>query len=196
MIEQSMALLSQAEIDTLIDFLNREKQKTSVDSSVLNQESIDKLIKLVLSNQGAEHRFRMRLPIMMTGDEQLISFYSAADESFGNSSRYELIFEIDGQDGVVLSGRNMETGVLVPITPDHVLNPECKDAAGNWGRCIMPAAFDQVATFLRLQYTRETLDQVCARFAEVMYGDETAALPEVYLPSEMSVFMKLLDGGC
>lgn len=193
MSEPNMALLSQAEIDTLIDFLSKEKKKVSVNSEVLNQESIDKLISLIRTNQNANHKFLMRLPIALAGDEQLIDFYSSADESFGASTSYELIFRVNDEDYVELYGRNMESGVLVPIAPEHVLDPKSQEAAGNWGRCLMPVAFDQIATYLHLQYARETLDQVCARFAVVMYGNEKADLPEVYLPSEMSVFNHLMN---
>ena len=47
---QNFSLLSQPEIDTLIDFINEKRE--GVDSSVLNQESIDKLLEMLRFNDG------------------------------------------------------------------------------------------------------------------------------------------------
>ena len=47
---QDFSLLSQSEIDTLINFINDKRE--GVDSSVLNQESIDKLLEMLRFNNG------------------------------------------------------------------------------------------------------------------------------------------------
>lgn len=47
---QDFSLLSQSEIDTLIEFISDKRE--TVDSSVLNQASIDKLLEMLRFNDG------------------------------------------------------------------------------------------------------------------------------------------------
>jgi len=190
MSKQNMALLSQSEIDTLISFLSTEKDKNGVGSEVLSQDSIDKLINIIKSGSVAEHKFQMHLPIAMTDDEKIIAFFSSADDTYSKTAAYELLFEKKGSQ-VNICGKNKESGALVPIRPCDIVEASSADE-DSWGKCIMPAVFDQVAGFLHLKYTQDTMDEVCAVFAKVMYGKADAKIPKVYLPTEGSAFRNLI----
>ena len=191
MSEQNMALLSQNEIDTLISFLTNEKGKGSVGSEVLSQNSIDKLINLIKSNSDAPHRLQFHLPISMSDDEKIISFFSRSDNTYTDTAVYELLFEVkDGK--ACLCGKNVESGAIVPIRPCDV-SDEIEEDDTDWGACVMPNVFNLVAGYLHLQYSQDTMDAVVRQFAKVTYGDEDAKVSRIYMPNESSAFLNLMS---
>ena len=63
---QNMALLSQTEIDTLLNFL----QKSKVGEEVMDQSSIDRLINLLQTDQKREFKYSTNVPQMPGGEGQ------------------------------------------------------------------------------------------------------------------------------
>ena len=78
----SFSLLNQKEIDSLIGFLS--EQKNSLDSDVLSQKSIDKLIKVTVT--GLSRMYLIHLHMLTTLYLQLLvserMFHSYANLSF------------------------------------------------------------------------------------------------------------------
>ena len=80
----SFSLLNQKEIDSLIGFLS--EQKNSLDSDVLSQKSIDKLIKFQVTVTGLSRMYLIHLHMLTTLYLQLLvserMFHSYANLSF------------------------------------------------------------------------------------------------------------------
>ena len=176
--EQNMALLSQSEIDTLIEFLNREREKTVVDSQVLNQESIDKLIRLIHNHR----EFVDNIGVSVPGQEEgrLRSFYDLYKLDYTKSDGYELQMSLNEKNQAELY---LETGkgIRLPIVPEQLDDPLFQGTSAGWGVCVMPVVFAQTARTFEISYSAEMMEQVCRRYALMMYGKEDAPIPKPFL---------------
>jgi len=175
--QKNMALLSQSEIDTLIAFLNREKEKSVVESEVLSQASIDKLIELIQSNHGSQ-REELKFQMELAGDA-LALFYATQDTTYQRGLNYELIIKTGEQ--VELYAKNPESGVQIELLPEHLQELTFTGESCGWGICLMPAVFRQVAEKMHLVYGEDTWEQVQKSFACTMYGREDVKIPTIYL---------------
>ena len=88
MSEKNMTLLSQKEIDTLIEFLRGEDWRKRSNNEVLNQESIDRLIALIRSSHGRRRLGGLRMVVERS--EELKEFYATQDEDYTDQSVYEM----------------------------------------------------------------------------------------------------------
>lgn len=179
--EQNMTLLSQSEIDTLIEFLNREKEKKMVESQVLSQESIDKLIQLIHGHRELAYKAGITLTAAEESREVLRDFYGAQEAEYTEEEPHRLWMQINEKDQAELCvGENTEDA-QIRILPEHLRNLAFQGESAGWGVCVMPVVFAQVAAYFDLKYTDDVMEQVRRRYALKMYGDENASIPAPFL---------------
>ncbi len=178
----SFSLLTQKEVDTLVDFLNNNRE--AVDSDVMNQNSIDKLITLITNDSD-----RIILDLFdpfASVDQGLLK---ASDFYIDKTDVCELCVSIDDATGfIALTAYNTVTQKTLNITPKLINENDTEE----WGRSISPALFNRIAKVFNLKYTMETHNTVCNIFAEHMYGSETHKIAEIYLPANTSLIECML----
>lgn len=169
----SYSLLNQKEIDALVEFLL--EKKTSVNSDVMSQESIDKLISLITHDSG---RIIMDFFDPFANIEPaLLSNLNFRDNS---DELCELHCSVDDSTGYIkLTAHNTVTGKELLITPNLINENDTED----WGYSISPTFFNRLARILSFKYTTETHDTVCTIFAKHTYGTADHEIPEIYLPT-------------
>ncbi len=175
MAEKNMSLLSQSEIDTLIDFLSEQQKEGGISGDILSQNSINKLIELVKSMPSLDKNILINTAALETDSS---SFLSAIAEKNG----YELTFKRLDNGQLVLFACNIETDDTLAISPDNICGVKTDNAPNTWGTCIPPLVFDNIAKQLNLSYSKETLEQLTKLFAKEMYGDENTVIPALFLP--------------
>lgn len=188
MSENNKALLSQMEIDTLVKFLVDQKQ--GLQSTVLTQESIDKLVHLLSNHDLDLLKFNIasKVDSIATETEEVLSNLVKYD----NSLIYEMTFTcIDNQ--LKLIAKNYDTNTTLVVTPKSLELMSIVEDDSNWGCCIDPILFNKIATVFHFKYRRETLDSVIKLFADKMYGTCDMKLPNIYLPSALSIAQNLLS---
>lgn len=187
---QNMALLSQKEIDTLLDFL----QKSKVGEEVMDQTSIDRLINLLQTDQKRELKFNANIPEMHSQDEQPILLLDG-------------ITNIEEQKRCVLDCRvNADTKYMHIICRDELkgdeyeITPACvgelrfrRTDTSCWGYAIPPVTFDHIAALMTVKYKKSVFDTVCRAFAEHMFGDAQITIPEIYMPTTYDLIHNLKD---
>lgn len=186
MSDSNLSLLNQNEIDILVRFL--VDKKNSVDSSVLNQESIDKLIHLIRNNELRR----------LNPDSQDISPDLAAanllklnlQEQPGQLC--ELTFKSNQDTGYLeFYAVNPVTGKEQKITPAVYEKITLAEDDSEWGYSVAPCLFDKIAARFALKYSRETYSELCKHYALKNYGSEESSIPTVFLPS-LSIIKKHL----
>lgn len=182
----NFSLLNQQEIDTLVDFLSKSRE--SVNSDVLNQESIDKLIRLIryddLSNVRLDELEAMHFQMDILGD------LGVRDDA---SQPCELTFSIDpATQFMSLTVTNMVTGKTYDISPASLDRMEMFSGVSSWGYCIPPLSFNKIARIFQCKYSRQTYEDVCALFAERIFGSREARLPSLYYPTTNQLLPSLL----
>ncbi len=187
---ENMALLSQKEIDTLVSFLTQERK---IDSGVLDQDSIDKLISLLRSGTLQKLQFDSRLPKTYGGSGTAILILDGEDNLKGQQEFCRLETEIDSEtDYIHIICINYKTNTRYEMTPtclEQVRYVSEDDV--QWGYAIPPLTFDKVANLLQVKYTKATFDFICERFAEKLLGDKTCAIPSIYMPSANDLIQHL-----
>ncbi len=172
------ALLSQEEIDALVSFL---KKKEKIGNDVLDQTSIDRLVEILNEAKVAE-------PV--AGGSRLYgnSVLSVEKDIAVQREQCTLLYEKDGRGFAHIVCENVVTGMRYEITPE-CLNQSClvEGTGESWGFAIMPALFDIAALQLQVKYTAEVFSKVCGDYAKLLYGNESAVLPNVYLPTAARV---------
>lgn len=169
---QSYSLLTQEEIDVLVTFLNAKK--SSLNSDVLNQTSVDKLIYLITND---------RQQIVKDLFDPLANVNSALLETLNfkknTDELCELRCELAEDTGMLkLIIFNTVTEKMMEITPKMLDESDIAE----WGNCISPAMFNRIARALSLKYTTETHNKICALFAKATFGDETHTIPNLHMP--------------
>lgn len=178
----SFSLLSQQEIDTLVNFLT--EKKNTVDSDVMSQTSIDKLIRLI-----------------QTDKERLILNPFLSLSYAATNAAIKLEFRSDASEICELRCNiNEETGFLelsiynTKQDASYALTPQAFDDADttSWGYAISPSQFNQIAYSLALKYTQATYDFVCSTFAKHNYGSAEQKISEFYLPDNKTLVESIL----
>ncbi|WP_167957847.1 hypothetical protein [Anaerosporobacter faecicola] len=188
MSENNKALLSQKEIDTLVQFLI--DQKKGLQTTVLTQESIDKLVQLLSNKDFDLLKFDIAGITEKTENETEEVLSNLVD--YDCTLTYELQFEVH-HNVITLSAIHTDSNTILPITPKSLELISIIDDDTNWGCCIDPILFDKIATVFHFKYKRATLEAVTRLFAEKIYGDSTYELPNIYRPSTLSVAQNLID---
>lgn len=178
----SFSLLNQEEIDTLISFLTAKKN--TVDSDILSQTSIDKLIMLIQTDKQ-----RLALNYAMAFNDLDSSLLKKLDFRTSSTDVCELRCSIDSDTKqLILTAYNQATDKTITITPDMISEENGKD----WGLSMPPAFFNYIACALSLKYTQETYDFVCSTYAKHNFGDENHKIPEIYLLSNEALLEGLI----
>lgn len=178
----SFSLLNQQEIDTLVKFLT--EKKNTVDSDVMNQNSIDKLIHLIKTDK--EHlTLNPFLSLSYAGMDIAYKLQFRTDES----EICELKCSIDELTNFMeLSIYNTKTETSFSLSTDMF---DENDTSG-WGTAISPSLFCQVAYALSLKFSQDTYDFICNAFAKQNYGSAEHKISEVYLPDSNTLLASLL----
>ncbi|MEE3392163.1 MAG: hypothetical protein VZR00_01750 [Lachnospiraceae bacterium] len=169
----SFSLLSQQEIDALVSFLDNKKEE--VGSTVMTQDSIDKLIGLIKSS-GAMPTKEFDNTTRKIVDNILVdsSIREDADDIC------ELTITVNETTNFIeLHIIDKNTGKNSIITPDMLFN----DGADDWGACIPPVSIAVLASKLDVTMSRDTYDQICNIYAERNFGNKDANIPSFMLPS-------------
>jgi hypothetical protein len=175
--EKNFSLLTQTEIDALIHFLN-DKGTAPVESGVLTQDSIDKIIRVLTSEVGGQMDVKTGLgKLEAIVDNAEIKDLELKFELESDSDN-ALLYVVRGDENVYISPSSLE---LKKIVKSEV----------SWGRAIEPTHFSMLARAFELNFTEETYERVVKRFAKVMYGDENAKVAQIYLPDAVSVASSL-----
>jgi hypothetical protein len=179
---KSFSLLNQREIDTLVKFLT--ESKNTVNSDVMSQNSIDKLIRLFQTDKD-----RLSLSSFLSfQDSQAIVLKNLP---FRNdiSELCELRCSInDDTHFAELSIYNTVTEEIHNLTP----NTFDEGSTADWGLSIPPSYFSQIAHCLSLKYTQATYDFVCSTFAKHNFGSENHIIPEIYLPENQVLLESIM----
>lgn len=178
----SFSLLTQKEVDTLVDFLNNNRE--AVDSDVMNQNSIDKLINLITND--SDNIILDLFDPFASVDQNLLK---ASDFYIDENDVCELcIFVNDNTGFITLTAHNTVTGKNMDITPKLINKNDTED----WGQSISPIFFNRIAKVFNLKYTMETHNKVCNIFAKHMYGSEKHKIAEIYLPVNTALIERML----
>lgn len=178
----SFSLLNQKEVDALVDFLN--DKKNSINSDVMSQKSIDKLITLITGD--SDHIILDLFDPFASVDSSLLA---ALDFRLDDNDVCELCCSVDDATGfITLTAHNTVTGKNLVITP-KLINKHDTD---EWGYSISPTFFNRIAKIFNMKYTKDTHDQVCNIFARHTYGSENHKIAEIYLPSNSALLECML----
>lgn len=177
---QNFSLLTQDEIDTLVSFLI--DKKNAVNSDVMNQQSIDKLIFLITHDR--RQLMSMLDPLSCIDTEYL------QKKNFRQNEQEicELRVTISDNNYLTLTAHNLNTNQTLEITPAIMSDNDSEI----WGKCLSPVTFNRLAKNLGLRYTPETYEQICNHFARVNYDDESHAIPVLHLPTNDMVMETLM----
>lgn len=182
----NFSLLTQQEIDTLVDFLSNHD---FVSNDVLNQNSVDKLIHLVKHNDI--NRVHLDDIGLKAPDEYDILQELQLREN--SSEICELICSIDEKTQfLMLTAKNTVTGKEKLITPAVLDRCELVEAASNWGYSITPVLFDKMARIFSLKYSRKTYETIYNLFAEKNFGSAEQKVPSFYCPTSNQLLDNLL----
>ena len=177
MTETNFSLLSQEEIDTLVAFLT-EKSNT-VDSEVLSQESIDKLISAMRSlgrkaagNQSVLEEVRAKSTVLGETVSWVLDFQET-------SEGFMEIFATDGTSKEKITPKGYACSCFVGDD-------------SSWGYAVSPIQFVDIAKTYHLQFSKEVYESVCRRFAERNYGDANYDVNEYFLGTGKDMLACLL----
>ncbi|MCR5791825.1 MAG: hypothetical protein K6G65_01520 [Lachnospiraceae bacterium] len=185
--ESSFSLLSQEEIDTLVDFLSSKQSELS--SEVLNQESIDKLINLITNNDLNKIRIDAMDTMDILPPSMLVSIPIRKDAE----DVCELLVETNPETKYIeLIAKNQATGETHPIIPASLDRLEVVEGISSWGYSIAPILFDKIARIFSLKYSRETYEKICAIYADINFGNKEEKLPAMYYPTSAQLLDNLL----
>ncbi|KSV60039.1 hypothetical protein [Acetivibrio ethanolgignens] len=184
--DTNFSLLNQQEIDTLVDFLSKSREE--FDSDVLNQDSIDKLIRIIrhddLSTVRLDELDSIHIKLNILKD------LGIRDDS---SQLCELSFHLDPETQfVILTATNRDNGKSYTITPSSLNRLEALDGISSWGYSIPPISFNKIARIFQCKYSRQTYEDICALFALKNYGSRNQQLPSLYYPTTQQLLASLL----
>lgn len=178
MMETNFSLLSQEEIDTLIEFLS--EKSNFVESEVLSQDSIDKLVALFRNcNKASIGSYK--------GEQEMRALAQVLD----SKSEWILIFEEEEQTGYMeiyaTNGERKEK-----ITPKGFSNNCFSTDQSSWGYSISPWVFLEIAKTYNVKFTKDTYHQVCERYALKNYGDANYDIDEFFTGSAKELLPQLI----
>ncbi|MFW5630989.1 MAG: hypothetical protein ACOCNB_09430 [Acetivibrio ethanolgignens] len=184
--DTNFSLLNQQEIDTLVDFLSKSREE--FDSDVLNQDSIDKLIRIIrhddLSTVRLDELDSIHIKLNILKD------LGIRDDS---SQLCELSFHLDPETQfVIITATNRDNGKSYTITPSSLNRLEALDGISSWGYSIPPISFNKIARIFQCKYSRQTYEDICALFALKNYGSRNQQLPSLYYPTTQQLLASLL----
>ncbi len=185
--DKSNVLLSQSEIDALLDFL----AETKVSSATMDQESIDRLIGFLQSNEGQNFNPQALARAAENKDASIIVLPGNENITLPGSFRLSVNTLSDGNLELICTSTISEKSYK--ITPNNVEQVRYfEDSTSCWGFAIAPSFFDRIAKLLSAKYTKATYEMVCKTFAKSCYGNENTNLPALYIPSKNSIIENMI----
>ena len=187
---ENMALLSQGEIDILLDFLL--KRKSDVGMEVMDQDSIDKLIALLRA--GGRNQIRFDTTVPEVKDDTAVPILMI-DESREAQDECLLECEVAANGFLKIYCMNQMTNRRLRITPNCIERMYySEEDQSEWGRVLPPAMFDKIAALLKVKYTKKTFDEVCNLYIKAAYGDNSEhQIPEIFMPTAHQLIRHLAD---
>lgn len=186
-------LLSQEEVDALLTFILRNSADV-VASEVMDQKSIDKLVKALQGSGGDKAAYENQPVTLKSVFASAYPMIVLKDEA--NVEKPELlVLEYRKEDsGVKIFCRHIVTEKTYEITPGMLDGMRyIIDDEATWGNFIPPVTFDRLALILKVRYTRETFTAVCKDFAKALYGNEDTLLPDIYMPMAKCVMEHMVE---
>ena len=186
MSDTNLTLLTQKEIDALVDFLSNHD---FVSDEVLNQNSVDKLIHLVKHNDiNRVHLDDIGLKVPAEYD--ILQELHIREDA---SEVCELLCSVDeATQFLILTAKNTVTGKELVITPSVLDRRELVGTASHWGYSITPILFDKIARIFTLKYSRATYGTIYNIFAEKNFGSADQNVPSFYCPTSHQLLDNLL----
>lgn len=179
MSDTNFSLLSQEEIDTLIEFLT--EKTNSFGTEVLSQDSIDKLVAM-MKGYGK----------LIAGSQRTAESVRAVSSVLNGDCTWTLIFEENSINGFMeifaTDGERKEC-----ITPKGY---SCGCFVGDdstWGYCVSPVLFVEIAKVYGLKFSKNVYADVCQRFAEKNFGDKNYDADEFFMASGKDILSCLLE---
>lgn len=184
------ALLSQAEIDILLEFLL--ERKNNVGMEVMDQDSIDKLIALLRAGGNNQIRFDMVVPEVRDAAAVPLMIIEESREA---QDECLLEYETAANGYLMVYCVNQKTGKRIKITPDCIERMYySEDDQSEWGKLIPPMMFDKIAALLKIKYRKKTFDEICNLYVKEVYGEgSTQQIPEIFMPSAYQLIRHLAD---
>jgi len=170
-------LLSQQEIDTLISFL-QENRNVPI-GTVLDQDSIDKLIETIKYNNANGIYF----------DKEFSSSIIAKDKSAFINDSNGIALDIAGCSLVTETAENgfvrlycldNGTGLKYRISPACLSEGKYLEDDSEWGLAVSGHTLNEVAKLFSIPVAKEVIETANRNFAKLIFADENAALPAYY----------------
>ena len=175
--DPNLSLLTQNEVDTLVNFL--VDKKNNMNSNVLNQESIDKLIGLIRKNELN----KLNLNAEESSTDLASSNLSKLNIQDNPNQLCELRFQINDQSGYLeFYATNTVTGKEQIITPTIYDKATVIKDNTEWGYAVAPFVLDRISVLFNLKYSRKTYDDLCKLYALKNYGMEDKVLYNIFIP--------------
>lgn len=183
---ENMTLLSQAEIDTLVQFLMEKKQE--VQNEVLNQESIDRLIHLIRTT----HINNVRTGSAVGANAEQNRIRTALEIRENEAQVCELTVNVLENGFLDIQILNKDTGMTYKVTPIGASGITISDDDSQWGRCISPYTFVDISGAYGAKFSEDTYNKVCSIYAKIKFNDENYKIPDFFLPDEGTIAQTLL----
>lgn len=186
-------LLSQDEIDVLINFLTQKNDK--VGGEVLEQGSVDKLLNLLKSGNGSQKLYFDSSISQVKGAKGTAILVLDGEANIGEQQEFcRLECEVDSDTGFIhILCSNTKNGNRYNMTPTCL--EQVKYLSGDtteWGYAVPPLTFDTVATLLQVKYTKATFDMICEIYAERLFGNKKHSIPSMYMPAAQDLIQHLV----
>lgn len=174
--QNNFSLLSQEEIDSLVNYLRKGNHKI-VESKVLNQESIDKLILMMQSFREvtADNQNVRAVSCVLSGDRTW-----SLEMSVNDSRGYVELYVTDGNKHEKITPESFAAGCFLGDN-------------SQWGFAISPSMFCDVASVFGIRFTKETYEQVVRQFAKINYGSPDYPVPSFYLADNQRLSINLIE---
>lgn len=179
MSDTNFSLLSQEEIDTLIEFLT---DKTApFGTEVLSQDSIDKLIAMMKGYSKKVSESHRELDSVRAASSVLDvdrTWTLAFEENSANG--FMEIFATDGTKKEKITPKGYSCGCFVGDN-------------STWGYAVSPVQFAEIAKAYGLKFSKSVYVDVCQRFAEKNFGDKMYDMDDFFLASGKDMLFCLQD---
>jgi len=176
---ESKALLTQNEIDTLINFLQSHTQ--SPIGSVLDQGSIDKLVEIIKFNNDKGVYFNKESAINLTGNDEPLAIIKDATGRILDAQSCSFICEKDADGFVNVVCLEKTTGTRVNISPSCINRKEFLEDDAKWGLAVSPHTLIRLSGIFGINCDADTLKNAEKDFAKLVYGDENAKIADCYM---------------
>lgn len=174
---ENKTLLSQQEIDTLISFL-QENRDVPI-GSVLDQDSIDKLIETIKYNNANGIYFDKDFSSSIINRDKS-AFINDNNGTALDVADCSLITETADNGFVRIYCLDNGTGLRYKLTPSCLSEGRFVDDDSEWGLAVSGSILKAIAKLFSVPVSEEVLNNANKNFAGLLFGDENAAVPAFY----------------